>query len=220
MKVATAIIALTGLASVASADVIANWGFNDNALPGGGYGYMVGDFPMAADVGNGSMDLANWDSTDDGAGVYTTIRSFGGTSLSSIDATSGGSLAIVGDTNNGASAIFSVDGTNWANMSLTFDRRGTGTGFNSMVIEMFDGATSLGVVAAYGPGGSWAASTYSLAALDGVANASISFLFNGATSGNGNNRLDNVTISGDVIPAPGALALLGLGGLATARRRR
>lgn len=39
-------------------------------------------------------------------------------------------------------------------------------------------------------------------------------------SGSENLYLDNVVFSGDAIPTPGALALLGLGGLAGSRRRR
>jgi MYXO-CTERM domain-containing protein len=39
-----------------------------------------------------------------------------------------------------------------------------------------------------------------------------------ASSASGSNRIDNVVISG--VPAPGAVALLGLAGLAARRRRR
>jgi hypothetical protein len=39
------------------------------------------------------------------------------------------------------------------------------------------------------------------------------------SSTGGTNRIDNVFIEGTVIPAPGALALLGLAGLAGRRRR-
>jgi hypothetical protein len=41
-----------------------------------------------------------------------------------------------------------------------------------------------------------------------------------AGASTGSNRIDNVFIEGTVIPAPGALALLGLAGLASRRRRR
>lgn len=36
----------------------------------------------------------------------------------------------------------------------------------------------------------------------------------------GTNRIDNVTIAGNIVPSPGALALAGLGGLIAVRRRR
>jgi len=35
----------------------------------------------------------------------------------------------------------------------------------------------------------------------------------------GTNRIDNIIVSGDVVPAPGAIALLGLAGLVARRRR-
>lgn len=40
----------------------------------------------------------------------------------------------------------------------------------------------------------------------------------GATAGT--NRIDNVVVTGDLIPTPGAVALMGFAGLAAARRRR
>jgi len=43
--------------------------------------------------------------------------------------------------------------------------------------------------------------------------------YNVATGG-GNTNVDNVTLTGEVVPEPGSLALLGLGGLLIARRRR
>jgi len=36
----------------------------------------------------------------------------------------------------------------------------------------------------------------------------------------GSNRIDNVSISGDLIPAPGAIALLAVAGLTGGTRRR
>ena len=56
-----------------------------------------------------------------------------------------------------------------------------------------------------------------LSALDGAATAFLRVTFDGATSSTGNNRLDNIQFN--AIPAPGAIALLGLAGLAARRRR-
>lgn len=41
-----------------------------------------------------------------------------------------------------------------------------------------------------------------------------------ASSTGGSNRIDNITVGGTLIPAPGSIALLGLGGLLLTRRRR
>jgi MYXO-CTERM domain-containing protein len=43
--------------------------------------------------------------------------------------------------------------------------------------------------------------------------------FTGATSATGNNRMDNFQFNADAIPAPGAVALIGLAGLVARRRR-
>lgn len=225
MKNVIALLALGAVSGMASADTVANWDFNNQGLPGGGFGFQVSDFPYSADVGNGEFTIANFndDNTD---GVYTWLQSFSGTSLGAIDGVSGGSFSFQGATsqnvtNNGAQAIFSFDGSTWTDLQFDFARRGTNTGFNSVAIELFDGSTSLGILDTLGAVGStWEASNYDLSALNGVADASIVFTFDGATTDTGNNRLDNVTISGTVVPTPGAFALLGMGGLIGARRRR
>jgi MYXO-CTERM domain-containing protein len=56
--------------------------------------------------------------------------------------------------------------------------------------------------------------------LDASATAYVRLTFSGASSASGNNRLDNFIFSADAVPAPGALALLGVAGLASGRRRR
>jgi len=226
MKNAIAIVALAGMTGMAGADTVANWGFNNQGLDGGGFGFQVSDFPQNADVGSGMFTIGNFNSDDTG-GVYNWVQSFAGTTTLSIDGVSGGSFAFQGAanedvTNNGAQATFAFDGTNWDALSIDFARRGTSTGFNLLTIEIFDGGSSLGVVdtIAGAQSSTWTSNNYDLSALDGVADASIVFTFDGASSNTGNNRLDNVTISGTAVPAPGAFALLGLGGLVGARRRR
>jgi MYXO-CTERM domain-containing protein len=42
----------------------------------------------------------------------------------------------------------------------------------------------------------------------------------GTSTTTGTNRIDNIVVSGTAIPAPGAIALLGVAGLVGARRRR
>ncbi|MFM1936254.1 MAG: Leukotoxin, partial [Planctomycetota bacterium] len=88
--------------------LLAYWGFNDNALPGGGNGYLAGRFPLAADAG----DQASTAVVDIGGGllldtitntggdlVYQWLQSFGGTTNNALAGViSGGSLAVQGGT--------------------------------------------------------------------------------------------------------------------------
>jgi hypothetical protein len=217
--------ALVAFGAAAQGDVLANWGFNDQGLPGGGFGWETSDFPYAADVGSGEFNLFNFN-PDNTGGVYDWVQSFAGTTTGAIDGVSGGSFALQGAanqgfTNNGAQAIFSFDATLWTDMTFDFARRGTSTGFNNVTVEMFDGSTSMGLLDTLGGATStWILSSYDISALDGVVDASIVFTFNGASSDTGNNRLDNVTINGNVVPTPASVALLAMGGLVGARRRR
>lgn len=217
--------AIAALAGAAQADIVANWGFNDQGLPGGGFGFQTSDFPFNADVGSGVFTIQNFNDSDSG-GVYTYVQSFSGTSTGSIDGNSGGSFAFQGaanqsTTNNGAQAVFAFDGSLWTDLTFDFARRGTSTGFNNVIVELFDGTTSLGVIDTLGGAtSSWVLSSYDISALNGVADASIVFTFDGASSDTGNNRLDNVTINGTAIPSPASFALLGMGGLVASRRRR
>lgn len=226
MKNVIVLSAVAAFAGLAGADVVSYWDFNNQSLPSGGFGFEVSDFPYAADMGSGEFTVGNFndDATD---GVYNWIQSFAGTTTGALDGVSGGSFAFQGATgqavtNNGAQAIFSFDGTNWTDLTFDFARRGTSTGFNSLSIELFDGGASLGVIDTIlgAQTSTWNANNYDLSALNGVTDASIVLTFDGASSDTGNNRLDNVTISGNAIPTPGTFALLGMSGLVASRRRR
>lgn len=226
MKNVIALLTLAAVSGLANADTVSYWDFNNQDLGDGTFGFQVSDFPYVADMGTGEFTVANFNADETG-GVYTWLQSFAGTTLGALDGVSGGSFSFQGATgqavtNNGAQAIFSFDGTNWTDLSFDFARRGTSTGFNSLSIELFDGTTSLGVIDTIlgVQSSTWNANNYDLSALNGIADASIVLTFDGASSDTGNNRIDNVTISGTAIPTPGTFALLGLGGLTATRRRR
>jgi MYXO-CTERM domain-containing protein len=67
----------------------------------------------------------------------------------------------------------------------------------------------------------WELVSLKLAAGDFLANgsASLRFVVDGATGSTGSIRFDNISVSGSAIPAPGAIALLGLAGVLSRRKR-
>ena len=78
-------------------------------------------------------------------------------------------------------------------------------------VDFFDASTS-----------GWEVRTVDLSKYAGLEDggASLRFVVDGATSGSGSIRFDNVVVSGSMVPAPGAAVLARAGfGLATRRRR-
>lgn len=117
-------------------------------------------------------------------------------------------------------AIVLISATAFAGVANAQDARATGTGFNDIDIDAYDGGTLLGSIAANQAWGGFATFGFGTGLLDGVTDARIRFSFTGSTSSGGTNRYDNFFIEGNQIPAPGAAALFGLAGLTASRRRR
>lgn len=141
----------------------------------------------------------------------------------------GGALTLVGNTgssgtvsNNGKTITFNFSTAGYSGITMAWSGRGTGTGFNNNKIETStDGVNWVTQVASYSStSGTFALFSYGLtSAADNASNLRVRITFNGASSGAGNNRIDNLSFTA-AIPAPGSLALLGLGGLVAGRRRR
>lgn len=232
MNKAFALIAIAGIATAANAqESIAYWAQNNNLLNGGGFGFDFGDFPQGADFGlqSGSATLAlgGGDILANDGVEYDWVQSFSGsTGNAQFGEGSGGAIAIqngTGGVNNGAWMELRFDATDWKDVILSFDARRTGSGFDDVDIQAFDGATLLGDIAAdFTASSSFATESFSTTLLDDVADARIRFTFNGGstTSTTGNNRFDNLFIQATAIPAPGAAVLAGVAGLAATRRRR
>lgn len=222
--------------AAASADVVAYWAFNNPALPGGGFGYLEGQLPIAADYGQqagvATVDVFGGITdelfvTGGGDTVYRWVQDFAGSALNAqFGEPAGGSLSLQGGTgnaNNGAWIEVAFDGSLKEDLVFSFDARRTGTGFNDVTIALFDGVNFIENVAT-GLNFSTTAfditRSYDISSLDGVADARIRIIVNGATGATGNNRYDNLLIEGTKIPTPGSAALIALGGLVAARRRR
>ena len=180
----------------------------------------------------------------------TEINGLAGTPLNatgsmSTVATSPSALAVLGGATSGAtsaangkSMVFKFSMTNLQNLAISFAAQRTSTGFTGIAIDASTNGTSWSawttLASSYDAGapvlysgaikesfvqsGVISLSTTSL--LDNATTAYVRFTFTGATSASGNNRFDNFQFNAGAIPAPGAIALLGVAGLVGARRRR
>jgi MYXO-CTERM domain-containing protein len=230
ISIAAAIAAATVVAS-ASADVVAYWNQNSNGLPVSGFGFEATDFPQAADVGSGSITVgggiaSNTITNANGVSVYEWVESFGGSTLGAINSdVAGGGICLEGGTgnaNNGAYFQFAFSMAGYSDLAITYATRGTSTGFNAQTWSWStDGVnfTDFQTVAGTNVTTYFLATLGTLNALDGASTAFLRVTFNGATSSSGNNRLDNILFQATAVPAPGAIALLGLAGLVGRRRR-
>lgn len=231
-----ALAAVVTLVAPAGAEVVGFWSFNNNNLPGGGFGYLAvpSVFPLAAEVGAANLTIGGGivnETTVNGAGdtVYSWIQSFGGTTVNApVGVIAGGTLSLQGGTvggsgpgNNGAyfEIAFSMVGRSALDVSYA-TRGSSASAFTSQTWSWStDGVnfTDFHVVTGTTATAFFAATLPTLSALDGAATAYLRVVFAGATSATSNNRLDNLTLT--AVPAPGAIALLGVAGLVGRRRR-
>lgn len=212
---AVALVAGSVVTSVANAAVVlAHYGFNDSSL--------------SANVGSGTVSTTGTTSFFAG----TTLGMPGSNSPPNGPSGQSGmnSLAIVGP--SGGSITFNLSTINYTNIVFSFAAQRTATGgANATVQYSLDGSnfTNLGTITpgASSPGfGSSGIITsdyfFSFNSLGAANKANVFFRINvaGASSASGNHRYDNLVVQGDLVPAPGAMALLGLGGIVAGRRRR
>lgn len=235
---ALAITAGAAIASTANADLIAHWNFNDSTV--NTVSAQLGVLnTTASDSGSGTLSISpgtsfNTNASGTANGVWGT---FAGSTVNAVGGDpSGGALVLQASlggvaqnpvTSNGAYANFSVGKASYSDLSISFAARRTGTGFSSLQVSYsIDGGgsfTNLG-----GAFNVTTTTTFDLISLslagNGAVNAASNIIFrityDGATGGGGNARVDNLQINGTLIPAPASMALVGLGGLVAARRRR
>lgn len=206
-----AVVAVHGGAATASAamlpSVVAGW--NMNAIDP-----AAGDGTIGASIGNGWCDHRAF-----GTGASALL----GTTLGALEGDAAGeSLSLAGSTHNGSALVFAFDTTGYRDLSLSFAVRRSSTGFAQSRIEYWTGFTWSAVDFFDASTSGWEVRTVDLSKYAGLEDggASLRFVVDGATSGSGSIRFDNVVVSGSMVPAPGAavLALAGFG-LATRRRR-
>jgi hypothetical protein len=233
IRILTFLCASMLLASSAPAALIAYWDQNTADLDPGAateFGYFPGAFPMPASQGSGSLNLANWnmalDTTGFDTGTFDFVDNFAGSTLSvQPSIPSGGALSPEGGpgtapalANNGMSILLNVSTSGYEDIQVFWDQRGTTTGFagrqfaySTDGVNFTDFGTDTGALPT-----AFATKLYdlsSITALDNAASVTFRITLTGATNPTGNNRFDNMTITGTpAIPEPGTavLAMLSL----------
>jgi hypothetical protein len=231
------VLLVSGLAfaAAANATTLSYYSFNaSTAGTGGNLGTLNSTSPDVQDASVTSAGLT----TNVAAANFGT---FAGTTVNRLDASyvSGGALALQNGTNganNGKYVQFGIVSTTsaFSGLSLSFASQRTGTGFNSNQLSYStDGVNFTNFGSAYTPASSFAVAGANVvqsfdlsgvSALSGVSTVYLRITFSGGTTSSaaGNNRIDNLIVSGNVqaVPEPASMAVLGLGVVAMLRRPR
>jgi hypothetical protein len=226
-RLVVASMAAASLAAVAGADVVVGWSI-PTALPNNppptGTSYTYG----AADSGANA--------------IGSTLSGFHAAAAAAWTSPSGNGSQYALSSNNWAIGDYyevRFSGAGFDTMSVSWDQARSSTGPSGFELIMsLDGGTNFSLMGNYtvlqsgggGAPGTWSSSTYNplytnSAALgplaDGQTDVILRFRAVTAAGGaTGSSRIDNIVVSGNVVPAPGAIALLGFAGLAASRRRR
>ena len=193
------------VAARADAAIIAGWNLNgidptQNTVVG-------------STTGSGSLDFS---------GLGATASVLQGTTLGAMKGDlAGDSLVAIGTLANQTSFRIDFDRSEFSGLVLNFATRRSATGASMNRVECWTGLAWETVASFSSNPSTWEIVSVKLAALDASAGgyASIRFVLDGATSSSGSLRFDNIVVSGSLVPAPGAIALLGLAGLSARRRR-
>jgi PKD repeat protein len=179
---------------VSAQQLIHYWNFNDNE-PGSNSNWSQ---PITSQIGTGQITY-----------TFTEAYSFGGTTINGIDGeVNGGSFAPRGGAdmiNNGEYFTITAPTTGYENIELKYPTRRTSTGFSSQEIKYtIDGTTwqTKQTIDISGFENNWLASQLITIDFSGITAANnnpdfaIRIVLTGATSSAGNNRFDNIRVSG------------------------
>ena len=243
MKTILSIVAIAAVSSSASGALVAAWDFQTTT--NGGTALLASPSTpttFVANFGAGSLYLNGTNGSSSffvpaTGSTNTELNGFSGTAVNadagigmSTTTTGAAALAIANSSANGKSLVFLLNLTGLQNLTVSLAAQRTASGFTSQVWETssdgtnwsswgsFTSGTAAGTLAS-SFANSGVLSLTGSSALDNAATAYVRVTFTGATSSTGNNRLDNIIFNADVVPTPGAVALLGLAGLVIRRRR-
>ena len=205
-----------------SSVVLAGWDFQTTTT-GGTAAVAAPGAPSVyvANIGSGTLYLngTNGSSTWITATSGNEVTSFGGnagTGSFSTTTTGASSLSLIGGASNSANGKFMVFAINMLGkngLTISYDTRGTSTGFKNQVWEYSnDGTnwTSAGTITSVSTSAYELKSLSEILALNGDSTSFVRLSLTGATSSTGNNRLDNIaftTIGSDVASGSGVLGI-------------
>ena len=237
-----AIVASTACVASASADLVVGWTI-PNAFPSGAGNVPTGTFYS---VGAGDQGAASAGTSLSS----THQLASSGANATSYTSPAGNGSAYAFSSNVWKAGDYyqaSFSGTGYTGLSFTWDqtRSSTGPATWTLIMSVDGGSNWTTLLASYAPiinsaaptgAGTWSSTTYnaaytSVVQLGASADNAASIIVrmqatvdsvngSGVYQAGGTARIDNVFINGSAVPAPGAVALLGVAGLAARRRRR
>ena len=230
MKIAIVTVAAFAGAATAGVSTLASQNFDDNSTApqitnNADLGTLVGHFSDGSGLGFGTSWVdsrgTGMGGPVDGAesGDFIGVPSFTGDVG---NFTSGAQGYQFNDVDGALSLDFaSIDASGFSGLELTFDLFINSTTYepDDFFNVVVNGTTiyTLGELDLEGTAGSWQTIVLDLGAYDGLSSVQISIV--GDTNASTENfYVDTVAVTG--VPAPASIALVGLGGLVAARRRR
>lgn len=240
-----AVAILGALGASAHADVLVGWNFNNTTYVSGNlnpflttgtaeiYDATTSKLTIASSGVYASSAEVDFSALAGPMGTGTTTGSngqygtFSGPNIATVPNDT--AFSLIGTNNNDKYVTFTISTLGYEDLTLSYDTRGSGTGYTTQTWSYsVDGVNWVTVDTKTGRN----VTTYSNLTVDFSAITEVDNLdalyvrltFSGASGTGGNNRIDNVTFSGNAvgaeIPEPATLGALTAGGLMLLARRR
>ena len=218
------------------ADLVAGWDFQ-TTTNGGTATAAAPNTPKqyTANFGSGGLFLNGQNGSSDWfvpatGSTATELNAFTGTAINagagfSTTTSGAAALALLNITANGKSAVFRFSMAGFQDLVVSYATQRTSTGFSSQAWSFStDGLNWTDHQTISGLPTSFATQTLgSITGLNGATDAYLRLTVSGASTANGNNRIDNIQFNATAVPEPTSMLLAGsvaLGGVFLRLRRK